>query len=163
MGARLAQVDHPGMSCAAIRHVRREQRAASMAPLSSLATSTVSARMIPLVSAGLRAARHDPGRVLARVGLDDEAGLAPAARISHAEAAALLDAAAGAANGPAFGLHLAEQLRPGSLGAIDHLIRSAPTLGDALALARRYQRLIQDAELSLETRGGRTVQRYRLW
>lgn len=55
-----------------------------MAPLSSLAASTVSARMVPLVSAGLRAARQDPARVLARVGLADESPLAPAARISHA-------------------------------------------------------------------------------
>jgi len=128
----------------------------------SAAPSTVSARLIPLVVAGISAAGGRPARVLARVDLAARPASSVEGRLTHGEAFALLEAAADAVDDAAFGLHLAERLRPGALGVIDHLIRSAPTLGAALALAGRYQRLIQDAELTVESRRDRAVQRYAL-
>jgi len=122
----------------------------------------MSARVIPLVAGTLETAGVEPAAVLTRVGLErlevDAGG-----RIAHAVAFDLFHAATRVTGDEAFGLHVAESLRPGALGAIDYLIRSGPTLGAALAAARRYQRLIQDAELCLEIDRRRAIQRYRLY
>jgi AraC-like DNA-binding protein len=50
----------------------------------------------------------------------------------------------------AFGLHVAERIPAGSLDVLDYLARSSATLGDALARASRYVRLVDDvAELAV--------------
>ncbi len=124
--------------------------------------STMSARVVPLVVAGLRAAKADVATVLSRLGVSDAEPLDSDTRISHALAFDLFEAAVEVTGDQAFGLHAAEQLRPGTLGTVDYLVRCSPTLGEALLRARRYQRLIQDADLCLEACAGRASQRYAL-
>src|SRR2546426_659168 len=124
--------------------------------------STMSARVVPLVVAGLRAAKADVATVLSRLGVSDAEPLDSDTRISHALAFDLFEAAVEVTGDQAFGLHAAEQLRPGTLGTVDYLVRCSPTLGEALLRARRYQRLIQDAELGPEACAGRASQRYAL-
>jgi AraC-like DNA-binding protein len=124
--------------------------------------STMSARVLPLVSAALRAAGVDEANVGARLGMSAAEPEDSDVRISHALAFDLFDAAAEATGDDAFGLHASECLEPGMLGTVDHLLRCSRTLGDALLRARRYQRLIQDAELLLDQRGARVTQSYRL-
>ncbi len=75
------------------------------------------------------------------------------------ESLLLLGALAAQALGdPAFGLHLAERYRPHVFGLLDYLARSSGTLGQALKVLCRYNRLLQDAvEMVIERRGDTVV------
>jgi AraC-like DNA-binding protein len=125
--------------------------------------ATVSAGVVGLVGKALEAVGVSPGPVLSRFRLRTRAEDDPCARLSYKEAARLFDDASRVAADPAFGLHAAERLSPGAFGVIDHLVRKSLTLGGALERASRYQRLLQDARLSIEIDRDRVVQRYRLW
>jgi AraC-like DNA-binding protein len=124
--------------------------------------STISAGLVPVVLATLRARGADVAAVLAHARLALPPADDPWARIPHREAFDLLEAAADVTGDDAFGVHVAEHLRRGSFGVIDYLVRCGPTLGDALWIAHRYQRLLQDADLRIEISAGRAVQAYRL-
>lgn len=112
---------------------------------------TVSARIAAIVLGGVAARGLDPGRLAAQAGfamalLDD-----PDARMPLAVEDALWNAAAEACGDPAFGLRLAEAIRPGMFDVLDYVVRTAPTLHAALERLVRYNRLMHDlAEFALE-------------
>lgn len=87
---------------------------------------------------GLRAAD-----VLAEAGLGD--GPASAGPVPPKKLAALLDAAARMLGDEYFGLHLALAFDPRQLGTFHYVLASAPTLGEALAGAARYNAAAPDA------------------
>src|SRR5881628_3164988 len=73
-------------------------------------TSTMSARVIPLVAGTLEAAGVEPAAVLSRVGLG-QPDVDPGGRVAHTLAFDLFHAAARVTGDQAFGLHVAERLR----------------------------------------------------
>jgi AraC-like DNA-binding protein len=92
----------------------------------------------------LRAARLnslDIADVDARLSLDDERRLwREAERVTR---------------DPEIGLHAGAKVRPAALDALGYVMRSAPTLRDALAAAVRFHRfVISGAEVNLECNGG---------
>jgi AraC-like DNA-binding protein len=55
----------------------------------------------------------------------------------------------------AFGLHAAEQIRPGAFDVLDYAIRSSATLGEGLQRLARYHRILHDAAvIQLRREGG---------
>ena len=66
-------------------------------------------------------------------------------RISAAGQSRLLDCAAEAIEDAAFGLHLAEQADPRNAGIFFYVASAAESLGEALALMRRYCRIANEA------------------
>jgi AraC-like DNA-binding protein len=114
---------------------------------------TVSALQATFVLAGLAAAGADAGQVRARAGLSEEDLRDPAKRLPREIIIGLWQAAEAVTGDPAFGLHVAEKLRPGMFDVIEYLARSSHTLGEATRRAQRYVRLFDDvAELRVEER-----------
>jgi AraC-like DNA-binding protein len=110
------------------------------------------------VLAGLAAAGAKTGDVLARVGLSPTDLSDPERRMPREIILSLWHAALDVTGDEAFGLHVAEMLRPGMFDVIDYLARSSRTLGDAARRLQRYVRLFDDvAELSIEEQGERAT------
>jgi len=83
-----------------------------------------------------------------REALDDLEG-----RIEQANAHQLWERIARRSGDAAFGLHVAEAIRPGAFAVLDYAARNAPTLGEAYRRIVRYSRLIHDGaqvQLSLD-------------
>jgi AraC-like DNA-binding protein len=100
------------------------------------------------VLAGLSAAGAKPHEVLARVGLSPAELSDPERRLPREIIVSLWHAAREITGDEAFGLHVAEMLRPGMFDVVEYLARSSRTLGDAAQRAQRYVRLFDDvAEL----------------
>lgn len=87
----------------------------------------------------------DPGPILARAGVDPGALASPDGRIAARaddQVWRLIAAELGDAD---LGIHLSEQsVSVGSFGVVGYLARASATVGDALARAARYHRLIKD-------------------
>ena len=66
-------------------------------------------------------------------------------RISAAGQSRLLDCAAEAIEDTAFGLHLAEETDPRTVGIIFYAMSAAENLSEALALLDRYSRIANEA------------------
>jgi AraC-like DNA-binding protein len=93
----------------------------------------------------LRALELDLGPILeaagaARTLLDD-----PDARIPHVVALAVWREAARWSGDDAFGIHTAEQIRPGAFDVLDYATRCSATLGAGLKCLVRYHRILHDA------------------
>ena len=118
----------------------------------------VSVRSVRPVLERLRALGLDVAAVVAASGsdaaeLDDET-----ARIPHALALALWREAVRASRDESFGLHAAEQIRPGAFDVLEYAIRSSATLGDGLERLVRHHRVLHDAAVvRLEVDGERAV------
>lgn len=111
----------------------------------------------------LRALGEDEGEALARVGLRAEDVADPDLRIPEEILDALWVACRDVAGEEAFGVHAGLDHEPGLLGVVEYVVRNSPTLGDAMRLGMRFQRILHDAgddQLTLE--GDRALLRVRL-
>jgi AraC-like DNA-binding protein len=87
----------------------------------------------------------------------------PDARISHRLALSLLALIDSAALDEALGLHAAERVEQGDFDVLEYAAMSSSTLGEGIATANRYLRLIHDAaEFTLETDGSTALWRFEL-
>jgi AraC-like DNA-binding protein len=69
----------------------------------------------------------------------------PDQRISVQTVHEMLEGAVAFTGDPNLGLKAAQRLKPGDAGAIDYLVASVATVEDAIAVATRYMRLVNDA------------------
>jgi AraC-like DNA-binding protein len=84
-------------------------------------------------------------------------------RVPHRLAIALLEVASGVTGDRALGLHAAEAVRPGDFDVLEYAAMSSATVGEGIATANRYLRLVHDAaEFSLDTDGTTAIWRFRL-
>jgi AraC-like DNA-binding protein len=87
----------------------------------------------------------------------------PDTRVPHRVAIALLELAERGTGDRAIGLHAAERIEPGDFDVLEYAARSSNTIGEGIATANRYLRLVHDvAEFTLETDGITAFWRYRL-
>lgn len=105
---------------------------------------TVSVRSVRPVIGRLRALGLDVGTVLSAAGVDSGALDDAETRIPHVAALAVWREAARRSGDDAFGLHVAEDIRPGAFDVLDYAIRASPTLGDGLERLVRYHRILHD-------------------
>jgi AraC-like DNA-binding protein len=87
----------------------------------------------------------------------------PDTRVPHRLAIALLKFAQLGTGDRAIGLHAAERLEPGDFDVLEYAAMSSSTIGEGIATANRYLRLVHDtADFSLDTDGTTAFWRYRL-
>lgn len=109
--------------------------------------ATVSVRSVRPVAERLRALGLDVGAALASAGADPAILDDPQGRLPHALAIAVWQEAVRRSGDDAFGIHAAEQIRPGAFDVLDYATRSSATLGEGLERLVRYHRLLHDAAL----------------
>lgn len=107
--------------------------------------ATVSVRSVRPVVERLRAVGLDPQAVLSLAGVDPTDFEDPDGRIPHASALAVWQEAVRQSGDDAFGIHTAEQIRPGAFDVLDYATRSSATLGEGLERLVRYHRILHDA------------------
>lgn len=113
--------------------------------------ASVAARMLRPAIAGMISQGHDPAPVLARLGVRPELLADQDARVPHALALQLWQAATEVTGDINFGLHAAEAIDFSMLDVQSHTILASANLSEGLERACRYQRLQHDAAvLSLE-------------
>ena len=83
--------------------------------------------------------------LLRRAGLSEHDFDNPQHRMSAASQGNLLEYAAEAMRDSAFGLHLAEQVKPQEVGLLFYSARSARNLGEAVSLCARYFRIVNES------------------
>lgn len=106
---------------------------------------TVSVRSLLPVLERLRALRIDVNGVLAAAGTSAAALSGADARLPHEVALAVWREAVYRSGDQAFGIHAAEQIRPGAFDVLDYAMRSSATLGEGLERLVRYHRILHDA------------------
>jgi AraC-like DNA-binding protein len=106
---------------------------------------TVSVRSVRPVVERLRALGLDVGTALSSAGADPAVLDDPAGRLPHALALAVWREAVRRSGDDAFGIHAAEQVRPGAFDVLDYATRSSATLGEGLERLVRYHRILHDA------------------
>jgi hypothetical protein len=107
----------------------------------------VSVRSVQPVLARLRTLGLDVDAVLCAAGGDTDTLSAADGRIPHELALAVWREAELRSGDTAFGLHAAEEIRPGAFDVLDYAIRSSATFGEGLARLVRYHRVLHDAAL----------------
>jgi AraC-like DNA-binding protein len=105
----------------------------------------VSASIGALIVHAAAARGANANALCAETGFDLSLAQDPDARIPFAIEEELWNAGARGCGDDAFGLHVAEGLRPGAFDVLDYAVRTAPTLGAALARLVRYNRIVHDA------------------
>jgi AraC-like DNA-binding protein len=111
---------------------------------------------------GLAARRVDAEPALRAARLSREALSSIENRLPYESVMRLWEAAAVAADDPAFGVHVAEELPLGSYDVLDYMVAVAATAGDAIGRTADYFRLIHDrseVRLIVEPRHARLVRR----
>jgi AraC-like DNA-binding protein len=111
---------------------------------------------------GLAARRVDAEPALSAARLSREALASIENRLPYESVMRLWEAAAVAADDPAFGVHVAEELPLGSYDVLDYMVAVAATAGDAIGRIADYFRLIHDrseVRLIVEPRHARLVRR----
>jgi AraC-like DNA-binding protein len=83
--------------------------------------------------------------VLAREGIGLAEFADPDTRLRHAAAMELLGRALNRTADPALGLRAAENLEPGDLDVLEHVMRTCPNLREAIACSVRYTHLMHEA------------------
>src|SRR5947207_6595312 len=97
----------------------------------------------------------DPGQLVARFGLPADAEQMPEVVIDLEIYYRLMDAAAEAAHDPHLGLHLGQRPNRGTFGLLEFILRTAPTVRDALSGFARYASMQNDIMvISLGERDG---------
>jgi AraC-like DNA-binding protein len=125
----------------------------------SLAEPELSARLIRPFVRLLR----DRGAPIESLSLHGASLEDPDTRVPHRVAITLLQLAELGAGDRALGLHAAERIEPGDFDVLEYAAGSSNTLGESIATANRYLRLLHDAaEFTLETDGTTALWRYRL-
>lgn len=109
------------------------------------ALMTVSTRSVRPVIERLRTLQLDIEAVLAASGCDPVPLEDPDGRIPHETAIAVWREAVERSADDAFGIHAAEQVRPGAFDVLDYAVRSSATLGEGLQRLVRYQRILHNA------------------
>jgi AraC-like DNA-binding protein len=118
----------------------------------------VSVRSVKPVVERLRTLGLDPGPVLVATGMDAATLDDAEARIPHEMALALWNEAVRCSGDDAFGIHAAEEIRPGAFDVLDYATRSSATLGEGLRRFVRYHRVLHDgAMVELKVDGSRVV------
>jgi AraC-like DNA-binding protein len=105
---------------------------------------TVSTRSVRPVIERLRALEIDVAAVLTAAGCDAAALDDPDGRIPHQLAIAVWREAVERSGDDTFGIHTAEQIRPGAFDVLDYATRSSATLGEGLQRLLRYHRILHD-------------------
>jgi hypothetical protein len=93
----------------------------------------------------LTARGFDVNALLKREDVDPILLRDPEARLPHAAAIRLWQAAGELTNDTNLGLHVAEAIRPGLFGALDYALRTSADLGTAFTRLCTYHRLLHDA------------------
>jgi AraC-like DNA-binding protein len=106
---------------------------------------TVSVRSIRPAVAQLGRLGLDAASVLSAVGADPAVLGDADARLPHSLLLAIWDEAVARSGDDAFGIHVAEQIRPGAFDVLDYAIRSSATLGEGFGRLVRYHRILHDA------------------
>src|SRR5262245_21471968 len=117
------------------------------------ALMTVSTRSVRPVIERLRALALDTETVLRSAGCHAAALDDPDGRIPHQLALAVWREEVRCSGDDAFGIHAAEQIRPGAFDVLDYTTRSSATLGEGLQRLVRYHRILHDVavvQLSLD-------------
>ena len=83
--------------------------------------------------------------ILSACGVDPALTEDPEARIDFAQYVQVEEAAAEAAGDPLFGLHMGEFIEPGHYSIIGYLMMNSRTLGEAMAEAEKYYRILGTA------------------
>lgn len=109
------------------------------------AMMTVSTRSVRPVLERLRALGIDVEPVLSSAGAHPAALNDPDGRIPHELALSVWREAVRRSGDDAFGIHAAEQIRPGAFDVLDYATRSSATLGEGLERLVRYHRILHDA------------------
>jgi AraC-like DNA-binding protein len=124
---------------------------------------SVSIRSVMPVLMYLRARGYAVEAFLAEQGVGSALLRDPEARLPHAAAIRLWQAAGELTNDADLGLHVAEAIRPGQFGALDYALRTSANLGAAYARLSHYHRLLHDAaEVVLEIERDRAILSHRL-
>lgn len=106
---------------------------------------TVSVRSLRPVLSRLESLGVDVGSVLSAAGVDPAVAADSDARLPHPVLLAVWNEAAQRSGDDAFGLHVAEHIRPGAFDVLGYAIRSSATLGEGLERLVRYHRILHDA------------------
>jgi AraC-like DNA-binding protein len=106
---------------------------------------TVSVRSLLPVLGRLRGLGIDVDAVLDSAGTDAAALNVADARIPHELALAVWREAVRRSGDEDFGIHAAEQIRPGAFDVLDYAIRSSATMREGLERLVRYHRILHDA------------------
>lgn len=110
---------------------------------------------------GLRALGTDPDPILQFVGIDALALQDPDGQVPAGMGSRFLNRAVEVTRDPHLGLHLAEEVDPGSFDVHFYAMVSSATLGEAFERLCRYQRLIHETNrVTLESNGGRSILRH---
>jgi AraC-like DNA-binding protein len=120
-------------------------RARNLDPVRQTGAITVSVRSVRPVIERLGRLGLDVGAALSVAGIDPAALDDAEARLPHVAALALWHEAARRSNDDAFGIHVAEDIRPGAFDVLDYAIRASATLGEGLERLVRYHRILHDA------------------
>lgn len=104
----------------------------------------------------------DPERLFGRLGLSLKAIADPSGRVPAGIEFDVWDAIATAYGKPCVGLHIADLVKDGALGAYGYLLRNSTTLRAAIDHANRYERVVDDlSRISLIEQDGKAT--VRLW
>jgi len=124
---------------------------------------SVSVRSVRPVLGYLAAREYNTARLLHDIGIDPAELDDSEARIPHAMAVDLWDAAKQLTGDASIGIHVAESIRPGIFGALEYALRTSETLGRGLERLCRYHLVFHDvAEVALTVEGERAVLSHRL-
>ena len=105
---------------------------------------SLSIRAVQPVLAYLAARGYDSAAFLKGQGVDPIVFRDPEARLPHAVAVSLWQAASQLTNDSNIGLHVAQGIRPGVYGVLDYAVRTCATLGEGLRRLSRYHRFLHD-------------------
>jgi AraC-like DNA-binding protein len=109
-----------------------------------LAAATASAQVARAILLRAAAYGHEPAALAARFGLSENDLSDPDARIPAPVAVAIWEEVPRVVGDPCFGLHLGQLASSvGAMPIVGYVVQTSPTLGDGLARAIRYQRLVQ--------------------
>jgi AraC-like DNA-binding protein len=123
----------------------------------------VSIRSVMPVLMYLRARGHGVDAVLAEQGVDSALLRDPEARLPHAAAIRVWQAAGALTMDADLGIHIAEAIRPGQFGALEYALQTSANLGAAYTRLSAYHRFLHDAaEVVLETDRRHAILSHRL-
>lgn len=132
-------------------------RPAAQPPARRAPAATVSILSVRPVLGWLAANGQDLAPIFIQHGLSPALLADPEARIAHDRAAALWKLAAQLTGARDLGLQIAEAIRPGQFGAIDHAARTSATLGSGYGRMFRYYRVLHDLARTAMDLGPRHV------